>query len=170
MVYSLQERYLQLGSRISWSTRFGSYCQLHGWFTKVPFKVNSGSSLTSIHRTDTFRSTQLNVETNLRKGSVNAEDFSASSLARKEASSPSKPKNVRGPNDRPPPTPNFSLSRNKSSSPTLKSQNVPLSTSLTLETLKDCLHICLKCFKTLLNNQVCCGILNCIVNIYSDVV
>lgn len=82
------------------------------------------------------------------------DEFTPSSLARRDPSSPAKSKNARGPNDKPPPTPNFSLSRNKSASPTLKSQNMPLSTSLTLETLKDCLHLCLKCFKTLLNNQV----------------
>lgn len=97
------------------------------------------------------------MDTTRRKGSVpTSEEFGAASLVRREPNSPAKPKGVRGSNDKPPPTPNFSLSRNKSASPTLKSQNVPLSTSLTLETLKDCIHLCLKCFKTLLNNQDGC--------------
>uniref|UniRef100_A0A5K3FPI6 GBD/FH3 domain-containing protein n=1 Tax=Mesocestoides corti TaxID=53468 RepID=A0A5K3FPI6_MESCO len=108
-------------------------------------------------RTDAFRSAHMNIDTNRRKASMTVEDFAPSSLARRDTPSPSKAKNMRGPSDRPPPTPNFSLSRNKSASPTLKSQSIPLSTSLTLETLKDCLHLCLKCFKTLLNNQDGCA-------------
>lgn len=107
-------------------------------------------------RTDAFRSTHVQVDTNRRKGSMPSDEFTSASLARREPSSPAKSKAIRGSNDKPPPTPNFSLSRNKSASPTLKSQNVPLATSLTLETLKDCIHLCLKCFKTLLNNQNGC--------------
>lgn len=110
--------------------------------------------LIDLLRTDTFRSTQLQIDTNRRKGSMSIDDFTPTSLARRDHSSPAKSKAPRGSTDKPPPTPNFSLSRNKSASPTLKSHNIPLSTSLTLETLKDCLHLCLKCFKTLLNNQV----------------
>ncbi|VDO05197.1 unnamed protein product [Rodentolepis nana] len=120
--------------------------------------VFMGESLKYLSRTDTFRSTQIPSSTTRRKGSVpTSEEFGATSLARREPTSPAKLKGTRGPNDRPPPTPNFSLSRNKSASPTLKSQNIPLSTSLTLETLKDCIHLCLKCFKTLLNNQDGCA-------------
>ncbi|VDL37227.1 unnamed protein product [Hymenolepis diminuta] len=120
--------------------------------------VFMGESLKYLSRTDTFRSTQITMDTTRRKGSVpTSEEFGAASLVRREPTSPAKPKGIRGSNDKPPPTPNFSLSRNKSASPTLKSQNVPLSTSLTLETLKDCIHLCLKCFKTLLNNQDGCA-------------
>ncbi|KAM3184184.1 hypothetical protein ACTXT7_008863 [Hymenolepis weldensis] len=120
--------------------------------------VFMGESLKYLSRTDTFRSTQITMDTTRRKGSVPTnEEFGAASLVHREPTSPAKPKGVRGPNDKPPPTPNFSLSRNKSASPTFKSQNVPLSTSLTLETLKDCIHLCLKCFKTLLNNQDGCA-------------
>ncbi|CDS41380.1 formin [Echinococcus multilocularis] len=129
--------------------------QDHDDFRKV-FTSAEISLRTNKIETDTFRSTQLHADTTRRKGSMPVEEFAPSSLARRDPSSPAKSKNARGPSDKPPPTPNFSLSRNKSASPTLKSQNMPLSTSLTLETLKDCLHLCLKCFKTLLNNQDGC--------------
>ncbi|KAL5113032.1 Formin-like protein 2 [Taenia crassiceps] len=129
--------------------------QDHDDFRKI-FTSAEISLRTNKIETDTFRSTQLHADTTRRKGSMSVEEFAPSSLARRDPSSPAKSKNARGPNDKPPPTPNFSLSRNKSASPTLKSQNMPLSTSLTLETLKDCLHLCLKCFKTLLNNQDGC--------------
>ncbi|KAL5962764.1 Formin-like protein 2 [Taenia solium] len=137
-------------NKIEWVLEFLEH---HGLEAIVTFM---GDSLKYLSRTDTFRSTQLHADTTRRKGSMPVEEFAPSSLARRDPSSPAKSKNTRGPNDKPPPTPNFSLSRNKSASPTLKSQNMPLSTSLTLETLKDCLHLCLKCFKTLLNNQDGC--------------
>ncbi|KAL7053171.1 hypothetical protein AAHC03_0671 [Spirometra sp. Aus1] len=54
-------------------------------------------------------------------------------------------------------TPNFSLNRKKSSSPVGRGQSVLPGATSSVETLKECLHLCLKCFRTLLNNQVGCA-------------